>query len=90
MKQVKVIISGVVQGVFFRSFVKDTANNLGLKGWVRNTEDGKVEAVFQGEEKNIEKIILYCHQDPPPSHVKDIKVIEEKPDNSLTRFKIKY
>jgi len=51
MKRAHLFISGKVQGVFFRAFTKEVADSLGLKGWVRNLTDGRVEAVFEGEEK---------------------------------------
>lgn len=62
MKQVHVFISGNVQGVSYRYFVTSNASKLGLTGWVRNTDDGGVEAVFQGDEKVIEQMIELCKQ----------------------------
>ncbi len=52
-----VLISGRVQGVWFRANTKNKADELGLSGWVKNTIDGKVEAVFEGDEKNIFNMI---------------------------------
>lgn len=70
MQQAHVFISGLVQGVSFRYFVKTNARNLGLKGWVRNTEDGGVEAVFAGEKKKIEEMIALCRKGPMLAEVK--------------------
>lgn len=76
-EQVHVIISGMVQGVGFRQFVRSNAKKLGLLGWVKNTEDNKVEAVFSGEKETIEKMLLICRKGPFMSEVKDVSVIWE-------------
>lgn len=75
---VHIFISGFVQGVGFRRFIKDHALKLGLTGWVRNLNDNRVEAVFQGSTLNIEKMILLCEKGPFLSEVKNIDVIWEK------------
>ncbi len=62
MKQAHVFISGTVQGVGYRYFVRENATKLGLTGFVRNTEDGNVEAVFVGDEKRIMQMIELCKQ----------------------------
>ncbi len=72
MNQAHVFISGLVQGVSFRYFVKTNAKILGLTGWVRNTEDGGVEAVFTGERKAIEEMIKLCKKGPMLSEVKHV------------------
>ncbi len=64
MKQAHVFISGSVQGVGYRQFVKQNARKLGLTGWVRNSEDGGVEAVLQGEEDMITVMIEQCKKGP--------------------------
>lgn len=53
MKRVHLFISGRVQGVFYRAFTKEVADSLGLKGWVRNLRDGRVEAVFEGQRRGL-------------------------------------
>ncbi len=70
MKQAHVFISGSVQGIGYRQFVKSNARTLGLTGWVRNTEDGGVEAVFQGDEKVIEQMLDVCKKGPFLAEVK--------------------
>jgi acylphosphatase len=72
MKQAHVFISGFVQGVSFRYFVKTNAQKLGLAGWVRNTEDGGVEAVFSGEKEKIEEMIALCRKGPMLAEVKHL------------------
>ena len=66
MKRVHVYISGRVQGVFFRAETQRTAIYLQLTGWVRNMEDGRVEAVFEGEDGNIDQMLAWCHNRPAP------------------------
>ena len=72
MQQAHVFISGIVQGVGFRYFVRNNARRLGLTGWVQNIEDGGVEAVFQGDKESIEKIIGLCRKGPFLAEVKHI------------------
>ncbi len=67
-------ITGFVQGVGFRHFVRSKANEFGLTGWTRNLPDGSVEAVFQGDKNSIEKIIKLCKKGPFLSEVEDMQV----------------
>lgn len=83
-------ISGKVQGVYYRAFVQDIADSLGLKGWVKNLPDKKVEAVFEGERDLIEKAIAKCYEGPPYAHVTDINTIWENHLEGFTDFRIKY
>lgn len=69
-----VIISGDVQGVGFRFHTQIKARNLELRGWVRNLESGEVEAVFEGEEDNVNEMIEWCKKGPDSALVKDVKV----------------
>lgn len=71
---VHVFISGFVQGVGFRRFVKHNAVKLGLTGWVKNLTDNRVEAIFAGPKEQIEKIIAICRKGPFLSEVKDLQV----------------
>jgi acylphosphatase len=81
MKQVHVYISGSVQGVSFRYFVKINAQKFGITGWVRNTEDGGVEAVFKGSKENIEQMIALCKKGPMLAEVKHLGFDWEEADN---------
>ncbi|MCX8034373.1 MAG: acylphosphatase [Thermodesulfovibrio sp.] len=87
MKKAHLLISGRVQGVFYRAFTKDVADSLGLKGWVRNLRDGRVEAVFEGDEDKISIAIERCKEGPPHAKVDNIEVIWSEPDG-LIDFKI--
>ncbi len=84
-----VIISGIVQGVFFRTTVRARAKMLSLKGWVRNTEEGSVEAVFEGEKENIEEILKFCRTGPSSAAVESAIVGWEKPLLRFDGFEIK-
>ena len=90
MKRVKIIVSGCVQGVFFRVFIKDKAASLGLTGYVRNTENGKVEAVVEGHETKIKELIDLCKQGPPEADVKKVEVKKGSYIGEFKQFSIKY
>jgi acylphosphatase len=72
-RSVHVIISGRVQGVGFRAFVTGEAQTLGLDGWVRNRRNGTVEAVFAGEEQEIQHILMELNAGPPAASVTDVQ-----------------
>jgi acylphosphatase len=87
MKTVRIFISGTVQEVFFRAFIQENAQNLGLTGYVKNLEDGRVEAVFEGFENDVNKMIELCKRGPIHSKITDIEI--EKMDNQgFDSFKI--
>ncbi|WP_299444175.1 acylphosphatase [uncultured Rhodospira sp.] len=65
-------IKGRVQGVAFRDWTQRSARDLGLDGWVRNRSDGSVEAVFQGPQEAVERMIEACHDGPPAARVSSI------------------
>lgn len=90
MKRVRVLISGKVQGVYFRAYTKEEADRLGVKGWVRNLPDGRVEALFEGEESLVEEMIKWCHKGSPYSVVTNVEVIEEPYRGEFHDFKIRY
>jgi acylphosphatase len=74
MRTVYVKISGRVQGVFFRFHTKKQAEALDVKGWVRNSKDGTVEAVFEGDKEQVEKLVAWCHIGSPQSRVEEVVV----------------
>jgi acylphosphatase len=79
MRRVRVKISGRVQGVFFRTSCADQADGLGLSGWIRNSSEGGVEAVFEGGDAEIEAILAWCRTGPPHATVDRLAVWEEAP-----------
>ena len=85
-----VLISGRVQGVFFRYETKCLAVKLGVAGWVRNLPDGRVEAVFEGEKEDVERMIEFCHRGPPGAIVREVEVSWEEPTGRLQGFRILY
>lgn len=88
--RVHVIISGRVQGVWFRANTREKAEELGLTGWVRNTVDGTVEAVFEGEESAIKEMIIWCNKGPRLAQVTDVNVDYEPFSGEFQRFDIRY
>ncbi len=86
---IHVLISGRVQGVWFRVNTKQKAEQLGLKGWVRNTDNGCVEAVFQGDEKKVNEMINWCHQGPPLAKVEKVDVTKKQSIDIFEDFSIK-
>ena len=74
-----VVISGRVQGVCFRAYTVDEATAVGIAGWVRNTSDGRVEAVFEGEKSAVETMIAWCRKGPPAARVNGVEVIWGEP-----------
>ncbi|MDD5452120.1 MAG: acylphosphatase [Desulfovibrionales bacterium] len=90
MVRAHVIINGRVQGVFFRYSTQEEATRLGLKGWVKNRHDGQVEAVFEGDEPTVEKMLKWCHQGPPHAVVNKVDVNWEDYKGESDRFDIRY
>ena len=76
----QVVVSGKVQGVFFRSSLKNLADGLSITGWTRNLADGTVEALLQGDETRVRKVIDWCHIGPRNAHVDSVKAspVDEK------------
>ena len=70
----RIIITGLVQGVFFRREINDLAIRLGLAGWVRNLSDGRVETLVEGEKKGLDELIQFCHVGPKGARVGNVEV----------------
>lgn len=85
-----VLISGYVQGVFFRANTREMADFYKLTGWVRNAQGGGVEAVFEGDEENIKSMIQWCHKGPDGAEVKHVEVKWEKPTGEFRYFQVRY
>jgi acylphosphatase len=68
-----VMISGRVQGVFFRAETQKAAHRIGVNGWVRNTADGRVEAVFEGDREQVEQMIQWCWEGSPSARVENVE-----------------
>lgn len=90
MVRAHLYISGRVQGVFFRSNMRRVAQENGVKGWVMNLPDGRVEAVLEGPKSAVLKVIKWARKGPPLAYVTDLQVIWEKYKGEFKDFKIKY
>ena len=77
MKRVRVTIAGRVQGVFFRASCAEAARRRGLSGWVRNLPDGRVEAVFEGPDADVDALVAWCRIGPPHAGVETVETAEE-------------
>ncbi len=84
-----VIISGRVQGVFFRAETQAMALQEGLSGWVRNLPDGRVEAVFEGENETVDRAIAWCRHGPRLARVDDIDVRWEDEISECRGFEVR-
>ena len=78
MKTLRIKIKGVVQGVFFRKFIKENADELGVRGFVRNLEDGRIEIVIEGRDEKVNELLEKCKKGPKHSEIKEIEVEEIK------------
>ncbi|HLC86899.1 MAG TPA: acylphosphatase [Candidatus Nanoarchaeia archaeon] len=86
-KSVRLYIEGTVQGIFFRSFIKENAERYNVKGFCRNLEDGRVEIFLEGDDKDVDKMIELCQKGPKHAMIRKIQIKQEKFQN-LKGFKI--
>lgn len=84
----RVVVTGDVQGVFFRDSTRDEAEAHGVAGWVTNADDGSVQAVFEGEERDVAALVEFCRTGPPHADVDDVEVSEEEPEH-LDGFEVR-
>lgn len=89
-KRVIILVSGIVQGVFFRSNTQEKAKELNLTGFVRNEPDGRVKIVAEGEEENLEKLIEWAKRGPLLARVNNIEVKYEEAKGEFEDFEIMY
>jgi acylphosphatase len=75
----RVLVSGRVQGVFFRDSCRREARRAGVGGWVRNLRDGRVEACFEGDDDVVQRLVEWCRTGPGSAYVTDVEAIEEDP-----------
>jgi acylphosphatase len=85
--RVHAIVTGRVQGVWFRARTQERAESLGVSGWVRNLPDGAVEAVFEGPRDAVDAVVEWCREGPDHASVDDIATREEPPEG-LAGFRI--
>lgn len=89
IRKVKILVSGRVQGVYFRLFTQNKAKHFAIKGSAKNLPDGRVEIIAEAENMAIEKFIKWCHKGPITARVDHVEVSELQHDEALTSFEIK-
>jgi len=82
-----VVISGRVQGVFFRATMMEKATEYHVTGWVRNTSDGRLEAVFEGEQGDVNEMVEFCRRGPPAARVASIEIVKGAYAGEFTDFR---
>ncbi len=89
-KRVHLIISGTVQGVYFRQSMKETADKNNVVGWVRNLPNQSVEAVLEGDELSVDAVVDWSHFGPGGAVVEDLKINNESYEGEFSKFEILY
>jgi len=87
--RVSIILTGRVQGVAFRYYARNIANRLGVKGWIRNLDNGAVEATIEGERNSVNQMIEWCKKGPNLALVEDIKIIWQSYAGDFSEFHIR-
>jgi len=87
MKTLRIIIKGTVQGIFFRKFIEEKANELGVRGYCRNLDNGAVEVVIEGRDEKVNELVQECKKGPKQAQIMDVQV-EELKHQGLEGFKI--
>jgi acylphosphatase len=87
--RVHLVVSGRVQGVFYRQSAADEARRLGLRGWVRNLPDGRVEAEAEGDRAAVEVLVAWCRHGPPPARVEGVEVAWAEARGDLGPFAVR-
>jgi acylphosphatase len=89
-QRIRIFVSGKVQGVFFRQALKVMAKKNNVNGWVKNLQDGRVEAVMEGDIENISRLVEWSHGGPANARVEDVEIINEKFTGEFTQFDVLY
>ena len=84
-----VYVTGKVQGVYFRATTREQAERRDIDGWVRNLDDGRVEAVFEGPESDVSEMVEFCHEGSDAARVDEVEVSYEEPQGAAD-FRIRY
>ncbi len=86
----RVVVEGRVQGVFFRHHTQEMAYKLGVNGWVKNRRDGSVQALFEGDKKDVDQIIQWCRRGPSEARVMNVHTTWESYTGEFEDFYINY
>lgn len=89
-QRIRIFVTGKVQGVFFRQALKVMAKKNDVFGWVKNLKDGRVEAVLEGDEEKVTRLIEWSHGGPANARVEDVKIQNEKFIGEFSKFDVLY
>ena len=89
-QRIRIFVTGKVQGVFFRQALKVMAKKNNVFGWVKNLKDGRVEAVLEGEEEKVNRLIEWSHGGPANARVEDVEIRNEKFTGEFSKFDVMY
>ena len=89
-QRIRIIVTGKVQGVFFRQALKVMAKKNDIFGWVKNLTDGRVEAVLEGDEEKISRLVKWSHGGPANARVEDVEIHNEKFSGEFSKFDVVY
>ena len=89
-QSVHILVTGKVQGVFFRQATKVVATKNNVTGWVKNLENGQVEILIEGDDKNVKSVIDWCHNGPANSRVDEIKIEQQEFSGRYSNFEVLY
>jgi len=89
-QRIRIIVTGKVQGVFFRQALKVMAKKNNVFGWVKNLENGRVEAILEGDEEKINRLVEWSHGGPANARVKDVEIHNEKFSGEFKKFDVLY
>ncbi len=89
-KRIRIIVAGKVQGVFFRQALKVMAKKNDVFGWVKNLSDGRVEAVLEGDQEKVSRLVEWSHGGPANARVEDVEIHNEKFSGEFLKFDVLY
>ncbi len=89
-QRIRIIVTGKVQGVFFRQALKVMAKKNNVFGWVKNLKDGRVEAVLEGDEEKVSRLVEWAHGGPANARVEDVEILNEKFYSEFSKFDVVY
>ncbi len=89
-QRIRIIVTGKVQGVFFRQALKVMAKKNDVFGWVKNLENGRVEAILEGDEEKINRLVEWLHGGPANARVEDVEIHNEKFSGEFKKFDVLY
>jgi acylphosphatase len=89
-QRIRIFVTGKVQGVFFRQALKVMAKKNNVYGWVKNLKDGRVEAILEGDEEKVNRLVEWSHGGPANARVEDVEIRNEKFIGEFSQFDVLY